>query len=147
MKSMFLDTKSRLVGNNIDVYTKSTDTHQYLLPSSCHPKLCSRNVPYSLALRIRRICLNPDTFESRATELLDQLRRRGYNIQSISTATSKARSQRRDDLLCYKPKPKPSGPLIPFVLTYHPEPPKVKEIVNKHWPIIESSKRLNKIFP
>ena len=146
---VFLDTKSRLVGNSIDVdlYTKPTDTHQYLLPLSCHPKHCSRNVPYSLALRIRRICSNPDTFESRATELSDQLRRRGYNIQSISTATSKARSQRRDDLLRYKPKPEPSGTLIPFVLTYHPELPKVKEIVNKHWPIIESSKRLNKIFP
>ena len=37
------------------------------------------------------------------------------------------------------------GTLIPFVLTYHPELPKVKEIVNKHWPIIESSKRLNKV--
>ena len=37
--------------------------------------------------------------------------------------------------------------MIPFVLTYHPELPKVKEIVNKHWPIIESSKRLNKSFP
>ena len=91
---VFPDTKSRLVGNSIDVdlYTKPTDTHQYLLPSSCHPKHCSRNVPYSLALRIRRICSNPDTFESRATELSDQLRRLGYNIQSISTATSKARS-------------------------------------------------------
>ena len=119
----------------MDLYTKRTDTHQYLLPS------------YSLALRIKRMCSNPDTFESRATELSDQLQRLGYNIQSISTATSKARSQRRDDLLCYKPKPEPSGTLIPFVLTYHPELPKVKEIVNKHWPIIESSKRLNKIFP
>ena len=68
-------------------------------------------------------------------------------MQSISTATSKARSQRRDDLLRYKPKPEPSGRLIPFMLTYHPELPKVKEIVNKHWPIIESLKRLNKVFP
>ena len=60
-KHVFLDTKSRLAGNNIDMdlHTKPTDTHQYLLPSSCHPKHCSRNVPYSLALRIRRICSNP----------------------------------------------------------------------------------------
>ena len=105
-------------------HTRPTDAHQDLLPSSCHPKHCSRNVLYSLALHIRRICSNADIFESRTTELLDQLRRRGY-----------------------KPKPEPSGTLIPFVLTYHPELPKVKEIVNKHWPIIESSKRLNKIFP
>ena len=122
---VFLDTKFRLVGNEIgvDLYTKPTDTHQYLLPSSCHPKHCSRNVPYSLALRIRRICSNPDIFQSRATELSGPLRRRGYNIQAIATATSKARSQRREDLLRYKPKPEPSNSLIPFVLTYHPELP------------------------
>ena len=68
---VYLETKYRLVGNAIDVnlYTKPTDTHQYLLPSSCHPKHCNRNVPYSLARRIRRICSNPDTFECRATEL------------------------------------------------------------------------------
>ena len=55
-KHVFLDTKSRLVGNNIDMdlYTKLTDTHQYL--------------PYSLALRIRRICSNPDTFEKSRKE-------------------------------------------------------------------------------
>ena len=55
---VFLDTKSGLVGNEIDVdlYAKPTDTHQYLLLSSCHPKHYSRNVLYSLALRIRRIC-------------------------------------------------------------------------------------------
>ena len=58
-----------------------------------------------------------------------------------------ARQQRREDLLRYKPKSEPSGTLIPFVMTYHPEQPKVKEIVNKHWLIIESSKRLNEIFP
>ena len=80
-----------------------------------------------------------DVYRGRKTTIQQQ--------QSISTATSKALSQRRDDLLCYKPKPEPPGTLIPFLLTYHPELPKVKEIVNKHWPIIESSKRLNKIFP
>ena len=50
---VFLDTKSRLVGNEIDVdlYMKPTDTHQNLLPSGCHPKHCSRNVPYSLVHR------------------------------------------------------------------------------------------------
>ena len=32
-------------------------------------------------------------------------------------------------------------------MTYHPELPKVKEIVNKHWSIIDSSERLKKVFP
>ena len=33
------------------------------------------------------------------------------------------------------------------MLTYHSELPNVKEIVNKHWLIIDSSKGWNKIFP
>ena len=50
-------------------------------------------------------------------------------------------------MLRCQPKTEPSSSLIPFVLTYDAELPKVKKIFNKHWPIIESSKRLNKIFP
>ena len=80
-------------------------------------------------------------------QLSDQLRRRGYNTQAtIATATSKANSQRKEDLLRYNLKPELSSSLISFVLTYHPELSKVKEI-DKHWPITESSKRLNKTFP
>ena len=64
---IFLDTKSCLVDGRIvvDLYTKPTDTHQYLLPSSCHPKHCSKNIPYSLALRLRRICTDTETFALR----------------------------------------------------------------------------------
>ena len=49
------------------------DTHQYLLPTSCHPKHCGKNIPYSLALRLRCICSDSNTFELRAKELTNQL--------------------------------------------------------------------------
>ena len=42
-----------------DLYTKPTDKHQYLLISSCHPQHTKRSIPYSLALRLRRICSIP----------------------------------------------------------------------------------------
>ena len=143
---VFLDTKTSLVGNTIsvDLYTKPTDTHQYLLPASCHPKHCCKNIPYSLALRLRRICSDSDTFESRARELTDHLCKRGYQKQEISLAIERARQQKREDLLSYRLKSELN--VLPFVLTYHPDLPKVREIINKHWPIIESSSTLSEIF-
>ena len=72
---VFLDIKSSLVGNIIavDLHTKPTDTHQYLLSTSCHLKHCCKNFSYSHALRLKRICSDLDTFESRARELTDLL--------------------------------------------------------------------------
>ena len=48
----FLDTTAILDGTRIhtDLYTKPTDTHQYLSPESCHPKHCTTSIPYSQSL-------------------------------------------------------------------------------------------------
>ena len=54
----FLDTIVIIDGNTIhtDLYTKPTDTHQYLSPESCRPRHCTSSIPYSQSLRLRRIC-------------------------------------------------------------------------------------------
>ena len=129
---VFLDSKSSLVGDTIsvDLYTNPTDTHQYLLPTNCHPKHCCKNVPYSLAFRLRLICSDSDTFESRARELTDHLCKRGYQKQEISLAIERARQQKREDLLSYRPKSESS--VLPFVLTYHPDLPKVSQQTLSH---------------
>jgi hypothetical protein len=41
-----------------DLYRKDTDRNQYLLTSSCHPAQTTMNIPFSLGLRITRICSN-----------------------------------------------------------------------------------------
>ena len=52
-----------------DLYTKQTDKHQHLLSSSCHPQHTKTSIPFSLALRIRRICSTNPTFQLRINEL------------------------------------------------------------------------------
>ncbi len=66
----FLDTTVILDGTTIhtDLYTKPTDTHQYLSPESCHPKHCTTSIPYSQSLRLRRICSRNEDFVERTED-------------------------------------------------------------------------------
>ena len=61
-KINFLDVTALLHNNIIDtdLQVKSTDTHQHLLSSSCHPNHIKNSITYSPALRIRRICSTDD---------------------------------------------------------------------------------------
>ena len=62
-----------------DLYTKPTDKHQYLLKSSCHSSHTKRSIPFSLALRLRRICSTDFLFEKHFVELINYLAKRGYS--------------------------------------------------------------------
>ena len=62
-----------------DLYTKPTDKHQHLLSSSCHPQHTKTSIPFSLPLRIRRICSTNATFQIRINELKAYLLARGYH--------------------------------------------------------------------
>lgn len=54
----FLDTTSTLVDGKLDfnLHSKPTDSHLYLMTSSCHPPHTFRGIPKGLATRVRRIC-------------------------------------------------------------------------------------------
>ena len=63
----FLDTTVLKDGqgySNTDVYQKRTDTHPYLHWTSAHPPHLKHSIPYSQALRLRRICSSTDTKET-----------------------------------------------------------------------------------
>ena len=83
----FLDVMVSVKDGSIetDLYTKRTDKHQYLLVSSCHPQHTKRAIPLSLALRLRRICSNPDNYKLRTNELIDYLANRGYDKTFLKT--------------------------------------------------------------
>ena len=85
----FLDTKVIRDGNRMvtDLYTKPTDTHQYLHQRSCHPSHCKSSIAYSQALRMRRICSRATHYQQHVAELKEHLIRRGHDgemVQKIS---------------------------------------------------------------
>ena len=81
----FLDVQVHLINNHIqtDLHTKATDKHQYLFKTSCHPNHTKKAIPFSLFLRIRRICSTETFFDQRSRELIEYLTKRGYNRTSL----------------------------------------------------------------
>jgi hypothetical protein len=102
-----------------DLYSKPTDKHQHLSPSSCHPKHCFKSIPFSQAIRVKRICSTVETTKQRLGDLRHHLKRWEYNDKVIESGFSKASeiTCNRNDL---EYKEKKINKRDPLVLTYHP---------------------------
>ena len=94
---VFLDTKiiatpisEKQVVITTDIYSKKTDTHQYLNPNSCHPKSQIMSIPIRVADRIRRNCsdnvINDSTYRERLIEYKAYLMKSGHSEKDIDNA-------------------------------------------------------------
>ena len=94
----FLDTSISIEDGEIvvDLYKKPTDKNQYLLPNSCHPRETTKSIPFSLALRITRICSKPHTRDIRFQELKNMLLERNYSSGMIDASIRRARAISRE---------------------------------------------------
>ena len=66
--------------------------------------------------------------------------------QDIASAIDKTRQRSREALLSYRPKSAEVGTILPFVLTYHPDLPKIRDNFDQNWSFIESSDELRAIY-
>ncbi|GFO41068.1 hypothetical protein PoB_006757300 [Plakobranchus ocellatus] len=63
-----------------DLYSKPTDTFKYLQWASCHPYHTKRNISYSLAIRLIRICSSEEALANRLRQLSLHPQTRGYPL-------------------------------------------------------------------
>ena len=104
----FLDVKVQTApGGKLKttLYCKPTDSHNYLLYSSEHPRHVLKGIPYSQFLRVRRTCSLVSEFRRNALMLCTHFLRRGYPKDLIFKAIIKAEVQNRANLLKVKEKP------------------------------------------
>ena len=91
-----------------------------------------KNIPYSLAMRIVRICTNPSNRENRFSELKNLLLERGYNERKIDSSIQKARLVPKEAALRkVKRKENSQGPV--FAVTFDPRLPALGQIQARHW--------------
>ena len=131
-----------------DLYTKPTDKFQYLNFKSCHPYHQKSNLPYALALRLRRICSNTTDFQQHCTTLTHHLRKRGYKLGMIKEGIRKAATRTREDVL--KPADVDDTTVderVIFSTTYNPIVPDLKQKLAQLHPVLLSSERCREVFP
>ena len=118
---------------------------QYLLPTSCHPAHTFKNIPFSLALRLVRICSEKSDLKNRFKELKEMLLSRGYNTNIVNAAIKKASTIERKEALKRVVKTETDRPV--FAITYNPMLPSITKVVNKHWQFMVKNKHIKEIFP
>ena len=145
----FLDVTVRKDLNTLttDLYSKPTDTHQYLHSSSCHPRHCKTGIAYSQALRLRRICSNESDFRRHTRVLASNLVARGYSSRQVKNSIAKVYSIPRSSALKQKPPGPKDKPKVPLVTSYHPSLPPLRKITKENHHILHTSDRLAEAIP
>ena len=145
----FLDTSLSIVNGKInsDLYRKPSDRNKYLLPSSSHPPHTTKNIPFSLALRIIRICSDPEQRDKRLSELSEMLLSRDYPNSLINSSINQARQIPREEALKKVIRNKQTKRPI-FVVTFDPRLPSITKILKKHWrTMVSNDPSLKETFP
>ena len=145
----FLDTSCSIENGRIeiDLYRKESNRNPFILPDSCHSKMVTRNIPFSLSLRIVRICTNSATRDTRLQELKTLLTERKYSPSLVDSAISRAKAiPRKKAILQVKKKDASKRPI--FALKYDPRLPAIPSLMAKHWRSMKTqSKYLGQVFP
>ena len=128
-----------------DLFTKPNMKCQYLLPTSNHPDHVSKNIPYSLAYRLRRICSEEENFHLRLKELKQLLLERGYRHQVIEAAFDKVRGLRRRAVL--EKVVRGEQDRVKAVFRYDKRLPDISGIMKRNWKVmVEADQRLLRAF-
>ena len=145
----FLDTLCTIREGKVilDLYKKPTDRNQYLLTSSCHSAHCVENIPFSLALRLNRICTDISQRDIRHQELKEMILEREYPeglvISAITRAKTISRSQALKPVVAHKQSRRPA-----FVTFFDPRLPDIQKIQMKHWRSMkDQDPYLQEVFP
>ena len=136
----FLDTLVKIESRSIvtDLYSKPTDSHNYLFYNSAHPRRCKDSIPYSQFLRIRRICTNKTDFDTHVINLSSHFLRRNYPLKLLQEAAALARNKDRDILLnpIQRIDADQAEEQIFLISTYHPHDNTLQKIVHRNWDIL-----------
>ena len=147
-KVNFLDTTVSITPEKhlkTSLYQKPTDRHNFLHHKSYHPSSTKKSLPYSQALRIKRICTLDNDFRTATEALKEQFKARGYKDTQVNDCIQKASAKDRKKLLHPPPKEKGKVPLT-LVTTFNKALPNLKNIIDKNWNLLGINNNISRKF-
>ena len=112
---------------------------------SCHPKHCKASIPFSQALRLRRICSEDRIYMQRTRELKQHFLSLGYHDQHLENEFKRALDKSREACLQLKSNQENTA-RIPLVVTHHPILPSFHLTTKRHLSILHASDPLRRAF-
>ena len=144
----FLDTL--IINNNgkveTDIYYNPTDSKQYLLYTSCHPKHTRNSIPYNLAKRLRLIISEENTLIKRLEELRNFLLKQKYPPTLIDDSITKIKCPNRPAILKAHENNDKDNSQTPYVTTFNPHNPEIYPEIFKNKSLLSRDNRLKSIF-
>lgn len=144
----FLDINVRVNQDgslSTDVYQKPTDTHSYMNWVSAHPRHLKFSVPYSQALRLRRICSSDITLRKRIDEYTHYFLASGYKLRTVKEQMERVLTMSQKDALCGSRRITSTG-RTNFTTVYSPHLNNIGKVINQRWDLLQTKGRLKKIF-
>ena len=126
------------------LYRKESDRQAYLHRKSEHPESLKRSIPFSQALRLRRICSTNNEFQDSCDKSRNKLIERGYKQQEINEGIERTKTLDRKKLL--EEKTKKQSNRIPLVLTYNRTLPNVKRAISNNWNLLHINRRNRNLY-
>ena len=144
----FLDLKLKIPESKIRVYVyaKPTNSFNYTSPSTCYPRNNIRNIPKGIALRLRRICDDDETFDTHSTECQNYLIAREHKPSLVKQQFSEIRKKTRAEAR-QKRNRKEKVSDVKFITTYNPALPNINKIMKNNLAIFYTDEKMKKIFP
>ena len=139
----FLDVLVKKEGSKpeTDIYYKPTDSKQYLLFNSCHPKHTRTSIPYSLARRIRSIVTNDEILRIRMNELRLALKQQNFPVNVIEKGIDKAMKLRKEELRNVREKTNDN--IITYVSHFNLKNPELFNSIRDNLPVLKEDETMN----
>ena len=133
----FLDLKLQINKGKIkvDVFFNSTNSSSYTTPNTCYPKNNISNIARGIALRLRRICDDDETFEKRSAEYQNYLIARDHKPSIVKKQFSEVKKKTRSESRQKQTKEDKVSDLK-FITTYNPALPNIHNIIQNNLSIL-----------